>query len=66
VAFAPASLMANGWSATLDRELVDACECRNDLLWDRCLVAFGSDCSSNVSSIVVGESDFIAKPWRST
>lgn len=29
---------SNGWSATLDRELADARECRNHLLRDGCFV----------------------------
>ena len=68
VAFAPASLVATGGpphliaNSPMPASVVIIC-CGMDVLL---VQPFGSDCSSNVSSVVVGESDSIAKPWRST
>ena len=55
----PPHLIAN---SPIPASVVIIC-CGMDVLF---VQPFGSDCSSNVSSVVVGESASIAKPWRST
>ena len=68
VAFAPASLVATGGpphliaNSPIPASVVIIC-CGMDVLL---VQPFGSDCSSNVNKVVVGESASIAKPWRST